>query len=86
MKIEFHSEGFRELLRSGAARKLLAEKAAPITQQANAVPSTTEPAATDPYYRTRDVTDNQRAKRRIETTGPRSVRHEHKTQALLRQI
>lgn len=86
MKIEFHSDGFRELLTSGYAKKELAKHSKRITARANAVPSTTEPAATEPYYRERDASNSQRARRRIQTTSARAIMHDHKTQALLRNL
>lgn len=81
-RLEFHDAGFRELRTSSAAKGLLKELADEMAAKANAVPSTTEPAATEPYYEVQDGTDSERARYRVRTTGDRAAKHEAKTQAL----
>lgn len=86
MRIEFNAAGFRELLTSAAAEQLLRSHAERIAATANAVPSTTEPAAIEDYYEIEDGSDNNRARLRIRAASRRAVRHEAKTQALLRVL
>ena len=86
MHIEFNSRGFQELLTSAAANAALDHHADEITEQANAVPSTTSPAAEEPYYKAYEAGDENRARRRIVTVGQRAIRHEAKTNALQRSI
>ena len=86
VELKFHSDGFQELLTSDYAKAQLDKQARRIAAAANAVPSTTTPAHDEPYYRTEDASNSQRARVQIKTTGPRSVRHEHLTQALLRSL
>ena len=84
MSIKFvrNTAGFNALRKSfDAEAKAKAER---IEAAANAIPSTTQPAATEPYYETVDASDEARPRYRVKTTGPRSQRHEVKTQALLR--
>lgn len=86
VRITFRSAGFRELLTSAAAKALLTKQASEIAIAANAVPSTTEPAATEPYYRVEDASDGKRARVRIVTANSRAARHEAKTLALQRNM
>lgn len=62
------------------------EKAADgVAERANAVPSTTSPAATEPYYEAHE--DNQHEGQFVVwTANPRAMRHEAKTDALLRAL
>lgn len=85
-RLQFHKDGFRELRTSPQAKALLEREAEQIAARANASPSTTSPAATEPYYELQDATDNDRARYRIKTTGPRAARHEAKTQTLQKAI
>lgn len=89
MRIQFREAGFRELLTSASTKALVEEKAEEIAQRANAVPSTTSPAATEPYYEVEDATTDQAEYRIITAAGKqsiRNVRHEAKTQALQRGL
>jgi len=86
MRIAFNPAGFNELLTSAGAETLVDGHAQRMAAAANAVPSTTEPAATEPYYEVVEASDGKRARRRIRTTGPRASKHEAKTQALLRSL
>ncbi|MGB3480853.1 MAG: hypothetical protein WBB07_01385 [Mycobacterium sp.] len=86
MRIEFNAAGFRELLTSAGAQSLVDKHADALAGRANAVPSTTSPAATEPCYEVEDGSDGDRARRRVKTTGTRAARHEAKTQALQRNI
>lgn len=76
--------GFAELRTSGFAQAELKKHADRIEAAANAIPSTTSPAATEPYYQSHEAGDDQRARYRIATTSIRSSRHEAKTHALQR--
>lgn len=86
MRIEFNDAGFRALRTGAAANALLDEHSEGIADRANAVPSTTSPAATEPYYEVEDGSDGERARRRIRTASRRAARHEAKTQALQRAL
>ncbi len=86
IRFEFNRAGFRELLTSAGAKTELERRAKAKAARANAVPSTTEPAATEPYYEVSDASTRDRARVRIHTTGARSVMHENKTHALLREL
>lgn len=59
-------------------------KAEKLAAEANAIPSTTSPAATEPYYEVVDASDKHRPRYRVITASERAVRHEAKTHALLR--
>lgn len=89
MRIVFHEAGFRELLTSAPVKALVKEHAEAIAERANAVPSTTSPAAPEPYYEVEDGTTD-RARYRVATAQgeqlKRNVRHEAKTQALQKSI
>lgn len=82
MRIQWNEAGFDELLTSPGAHALVDEHAAALAARANAVPSTTSPPATEPYYAVEDASDEHRARARVHTTGPRSANHEAKTHAL----
>ena len=86
MRIKFNQAGFRELRTSAAANAILDEHAEPMAERANSVPSTTEPAADEPYYEVQDGSDSDRARRRIRTTSARAARHEAKTNALQKAL
>ncbi len=81
-RLEFHDAGFDELRTSAAAKELLKDAAEQMAARANAVPSTTQPAASEPYYDVEDGSDGKRARYRIRTTSARAAKHEAKTQAL----
>ena len=78
--------GFDALRTSAAAQALVRAEAEKLEAAANAIPSTTSPAATEPYYETQEAGDANRARYRVKTTGIRAVRHEAKTDALLRGL
>ena len=81
--------GFNALRTSAWADGLVKAKAESIEAAANAIPSTTSPAATEPYYEAKKVAeaaDTKRARYRVVTTNIRAVNHEVKTQALLRGL
>ena len=84
IRLKFNDAGFRALRTSAAADSLLRDHAETVMNKANAVPSTTEPVATEPYYELVEAGDSDRARYRVKTTSSRAVRHEAKTQALLR--
>lgn len=90
MRIQFNRAGFRELRTSAAAEALLDPHAERIADSANGIASTTDPAATDPYYEVQEASDGERARRRVATAQGeqlrRNVRHEAKTQALEKSV
>lgn len=86
MKIKFNNRGFDALRTSAGAQALVKEHAERIEAAANAIPSTTSPAATEPYYEAHEAGDEHRARYRIATTGIRASRHEAKTFALNRAL
>lgn len=86
MRIKFNQSAFRELRTSAGAKSLVKGYADEMAAQANAVPSTTEPAATEPYYEVQDGTDEERARYRVRTASARAAKHEAKTQALQRAL
>lgn len=86
VRIQFNEAGFRELLTGAGAQGLVEEQADRMAAGANAVPSTTQPAHTGPYYQVEDGSDGDRARRRVVTTDARAAAHEAKTHALLRQL
>ncbi len=81
-RLQFHDAGFRELRTSSAANSIVKGLAEEMAERANAVPSTTEPAATEPYYEVQEASDEERARYRVRTTGARAAKHDAKTQAL----
>jgi hypothetical protein len=85
-RFKVNDDAFAKLRTSAAAKALVRKEAEEIAARANAVASTTEPAADEPYYKTWDATDEERARYRVATTGLRSARHEAKTQALQKAI
>lgn len=86
MRIQFKKAGFRELRTSAAADAILDREADAMSGRANGVPSTTDPAATEPYYKVFDASDDDRARRRIATTSTRAAKHEGKTDALQKAL
>ena len=84
--VDFNDAAFRELLTSPGVTAMLSGHAERIAERANAVPSTTEPAATEPYYAVRDRSDGDRARFQVQTDGFRAMNHEAKTEALLRAL
>ena len=86
MRIDFHEEGFREILTSEGANGLVEAEAVAIAARANAVPSTTEPAHVGPYYDVQDSSSKSRARRTVIGNSPRSMAHEAKTNALQRGV
>ena len=86
MRIKFNKAAFAELRTSAMANDLVDEQADATSGRANAIPSTTVPAATEDYYEVEDGSDAKRARRRVRTANPRAIRHEAKTQALLKGL
>jgi hypothetical protein len=84
-RIVFHEAGFQELLTSAATKALVEKHAEDIAERANSVASTTDPAATEPYYEVQDGTTD-RARFRVRTASRRAARHEAKTQALQKSL
>jgi hypothetical protein len=88
-RIQFHEAGFEALLTSAATKAVVKKPADAMAEKANAVASTTDPAATEPYYEVEDGTTD-RARYRVATAQgdqlKRNVRHEAKTQALQKSI
>jgi hypothetical protein len=84
MKFRRNDAGFDQLRTSAATDAWAKSKAETMAELANAVPSTTDPAATEPYYEVVEWGDEHRAKYLVRATSPRARRHETKTQALLR--
>ena len=86
MKFVANDAGFAALRTSAGAKSLAKSHADKIEAAANAIPSTTEPVATEPYYETHDASDGDRARYRVATTSIRASRHEVKTFALNRAM
>lgn len=86
MRIEFNRQGFRELRTSAAAEALVEREANELAARANSVASTTDPAATEPYYEVQDGSDSDRARKRVRPTSARAARHEAKTNALQKAL
>lgn len=86
VRITFNDNGFRELLTSAAVSATLKGHAERVCEAANSVPSTTAPAATEPYYEVQEASDSDRARFRVRAASRRAVRHEAKTQALLKGL
>lgn len=84
MRIEFNDSAFRELRHSAAG--LVKSHADDLAAGANSVPSTTEPEATEPYYKVWEASDEERPRYRVATTGDRAAKHEAKTQALQKNM
>jgi hypothetical protein len=83
--IKFNSAAFKAILTSSAVKAKIKGLADDMAAAANSVPSTTSPAAKEPYYEVQDGTTD-RARYRVRTTGLRAARHEAKTQALQRNL
>lgn len=86
MRIQFNESAFDDLLTGSYANSVLDEHAEPMLDRANDVSSTTDPAATEPYYEMEDGSDGKRARRRIRAAGARAMRHEAKTNALQKAL
>ena len=86
MRITFNQSGFDELLTGSFAQGLVDDEADRLAGRANAVASTTDPAATEPYYEVEDGSDNKRARRRVRAAGARAAKHEAKTNALQKAL
>lgn len=86
VQIRFNPAGFRALLTSDHAKSLAKDHAERVAEKANEVPSSTQPAAEDPYYVVEDGSDDKRARFRVRADGARAMAHEAKTQALLGAI
>ncbi len=82
MRFVANNAGFAALRHSHKSE--LKSRAERMEASANAIPSTTSPAATEPYYETYDASDEDRPRYRIATTSRRAQRHEAKTFALQR--
>jgi hypothetical protein len=88
MKIKFkrNDAGFNELRTRPATDARVKSEAENLATAANAIPSTTSPAATEPYYEVVDAGSEKRARYRVKTTSVRARLHDTKTQALLRGL
>jgi hypothetical protein len=86
VRVEFHSRGFQQLLTSPETNAVVRGHADDMAERANAVPSTTQPATSEPYYEVQDGTDEKRARYRVRTASERAAKHEARTQALQRNI
>ncbi|MFV8049943.1 MULTISPECIES: hypothetical protein [Mycobacteriaceae] len=86
MRIQWNEAGFDALLTGAHAQGLVDDAANDLAERANAVPSTTDPVATEPYYEVQDGSDNKRARRRVRAVGARAMRHEAKTNALQKAL
>jgi len=86
IKFKRNVAGFNELRTRPATDAWTREEAEKYAATANAIPSTTSPAATEPYYEVVEAGIETRARYRVKTTGPRASRHEAKTDALLRGL
>lgn len=86
MKIKFkrNEAGFNELRTRSSVDAWAKDEAEKLAAAANAIPSTTLPAATEPYYEVVEAGGETRARYRVKTTGLRASRHEAKTKALYR--
>lgn len=84
MRIQFNQDAFQELRHS--ADGLVKSHTDDLAAGANAVPSTTEPAATEPYYKVAEASDADRPRYRVHTAGDRAAKHEAKTQALQKNM
>jgi hypothetical protein len=80
------ASGFQQLLTSPATNAVVKGTQMTMAERANAVPSTTQPAASEPYYEVQDGTDEKRARYRVRTASERAAKHEARTQALQRNI
>ena len=86
MKFAFNQAGLNALRTTSQMQTKVRAGAERVEASANAIPSTTSPAATEPYYEAYEAGDEKRARQRVVTTGIRAARHEVKTQALLRAV
>lgn len=84
-KFKFNYPAFVELRTSSGARELVEREANRIAGDANAIASTTDPAATDPYYEIQDGSTD-RARLRVRAASRRAVRHESTTNALQKSM
>ena len=82
IKFQPNLEGFDTVRTWPSTKALLLEKAERMAAEANSVPSTTLPAATEPYYEVNEAGDERRARYRVTTTSLRAYLHENKTFAL----
>ncbi len=85
-QIRFNEAELRQL-----SKKLVKKEAEELAVRANVIPSTTEPAATEPYYEVDDEAGGK-GEVRVQTAtiggddGHRAAWHEAKTQALQRSL
>lgn len=88
MTIRFkrNDAGFNELRTRPAVDAWAKQEAEQLAAAANAIPSTTSPAATEPYYEVVESGTEKRARYTVKTTGARASKHEAKTDALLRGL
>jgi hypothetical protein len=84
VKFVRNDAGFDQLRLSAGSQALVREAAEKVEAAANAIPSTTSPAAEEPYYSSREDNTPSRARYLVGTTGIRASRHEARTKALLR--
>ena len=82
MRFKTNKAGFQELRTSANTKAFVRGFAEEMAETANSVPSTTDPAATEPYYEVQDGTDEDRARYRVRSASARAARHEARTQAL----
>lgn len=89
MKIQFNEAGFQALLTGGGVKAEVKKHADTMAESANGVASTTDPAATEPYYEVEDGTTD-RARYRVSPAGGeqlnRNIKHERKTHALQKAL
>jgi hypothetical protein len=86
VRFKRNEAGFNALRTSPVYKAMLKGHADRIESAANAIPSTTTPAATEPYYETYDASDERRSRYRIATANLRAQRHEARTFALNRAL
>jgi hypothetical protein len=86
MRFKRNDAGFNELRTRPAVDAWAKREAEQLAATANAIPSTTSPAATEPYYEVVESGSEKRARYRVKTTGRRAFLHDAKTDALLRGL
>jgi hypothetical protein len=82
MRFDANYAGFAALRQSYKAE--IKSRADQMAAAANAIPSTTDPAATEPYYEVFDASDGDRPRYRVAPVNIRAQRHEARTFALQR--
>lgn len=74
----------RKIMTAPSTKAEVHERGLRLAATANETPSTTTPEFDGLYYEAVEASDAKRARTRVQTTGPRAVNHEARTQALLR--